>query len=429
MSNRAQAYVWRLRVHGKSTPRKFLLVRIADMVSDDSMSCFAKVATIAAYLDIDPRRAKEYLSDLADDGHISVLERTWPDGRQRDSRIFLHGPWDAFGGTGEPFAEITLPKSSKPMDPTQPIKVTVEMREELDRRYSEYAKEFGQLPDGTPRCQWRLGSRAHSITCWYGVSRRVIHRGRPATVASITATDPKGKPLPQEHVQLQYVGDDEVSDVWVSISELTAPAKEENPSSGGGDESVPPGVTKTSPQGVTKTSPQGVTKTSPLESSDEPSDESSSSEAGGSTVTGGVEEEEEESPTAQKTPDAADTVMAHTDATPEEAEAVVDAIEAEAHDRHTKHGTRKVGQIDAYVARFSVRDLSRHLKAVRAQRASQGRTEAIGADSRCLEHHEPLDCAVCDTLPPGHGRILLRRYGTTRRPDLARRYGTTKAHA
>src|SRR5690625_2269859 len=103
-----------------------------------------------------------------------------------------------------------------------------------------------------------------------------------------------------------------------------------------------------------------------------------SSSSGGSSTSPAPqdpgEEEEENSPTAKKTPDAAETVMARTDATAEEAEAVVDAIETEADERHTRLGAPKVGQIDAYVAGFADRDLRRHLKAVRAQRAPQART-------------------------------------------------------
>src|SRR5690625_4434278 len=73
-----------------------------------------------------------------------------------------------------------------------------------------------------------------------------------------------------------------------------------------------------------------------------------SSSSGGSSTSPAPqdpgEEEEENSPTAKKTPDAAETVMARTDATAEEAEAVVDAIETEADERHTRLGAPKVGR-------------------------------------------------------------------------------------
>src|SRR5690625_3614473 len=130
---------------------------------------------------------------------------------------------------------------------------------------------------------------------------------------------------------------------------------------------------------------------------------SSSSSSGGSTTSptpeAPGEEEEENSPTAKKTPDAAETVMARTDATAEEAEAVVDAIETEADERHTRLGAPKVGQIDAYVAGFADRDLRRHLKAVRAQRAPQARTGTPVPRTRtvCALHGIQGACPACRT--------------------------------
>ena len=186
---------------------------------------------------------------------------------------------------------------------------------------------------------------------------------------------------------------------------------------------------------VKMTSPEGQVNLTP-NPSDEPSGSSSS---GGSTDSPTPqdpgEEEDDDTPTAKKTPqvpDAAETVMARTDATAEEAEAVVDAIETEADDRHTRLGTPKVGQIDAYVARFGGRDLRRHLKWVRAQHASQARTdapEATGPDQFCGEHHEPLPCEACAGLPLGMIRPLLRRYGPVRRPDLDARVNPNPAPA
>ena len=419
MSNTAQSYVWRLRVHDKSTPRKFLLIRIADMASDDTMSCYAKVGTLAAYLDIAPRRAKEYLSDLTADGHVSVLERTQANGQTRDSRIFVHGPWDAFGGTGRPFSEITLPKSSKPMDPTQPIKVTAEMREELRRRYSEYAEEFGRLPDGTPRCRWRLGSRAHSIVCWYGVGNVVIHNDRLATVTAVTDTDPKNKPLPQEHVQLHYIGSDTSSEVWVSVDEITERI-EENPSSDRGDENVPPGGdgistlggTESAPHGGTESAPLGGTESAPHESSSEPKVESSSSSG----------EEEEESPSAEKTPRGVrpvDLIQDLTNASEDEAVALWEDLRPDV--------KKTPGGLIRHMAANG--DLDYRLSTIRRQRAPQGRTEATEADSRCLEHHEPIPCEACAGLPLALIRPLLHRFGPVRRPDLAARVNPAPATA
>lgn len=402
MSHTAEAYAWRLRVHGKSTPRKFLLVRIAGMASDDTMSCYAKVATLAAYLDIDPRRTKEYLSDLAADGNVSVLERTHPDGRQRDSRIFMHGPWDAFGGTGEPFAEIELPRSSKPMDPTPSIEVTPEMRQELRRRYTEYAEEFGRFPDGTPRCRWRLGSRAHSIVCWYGVDNRVVHAGRPATVLEVTDTDPKNKPIP-EQARLRYLDDGTESD-WVRVEDLTGPF-EENPSSEGGDENSTPGGTESSPQGGTESSSQGGTESSPLESSTEAKRESSSSSGG----TQGSPEEEEELPAARTTNSEAEIVLAATDATEDEAWALVEILRPEA---------KK--SLSGFIRTLAKRgDLNHRLWLLRRERAPQHRTEASGPAAVCSAHREPLDCRVCATSSPAIVLGLLRTQGPVLRPDLA----------
>lgn len=119
--------------------------------------------------------------------------------------------------------------------------------------------------------------------------------------------------------------------------------------------------------------------------------------------------------------------MAHTDAAAEEAEAVLDAIEAEAEGKKIR-----VGSIDAYVARFSARDLNRHLRFVRAQRASQARTEtneATGPDAVCGEHHEPVPCEACAGLPLALIRPLLRRFGPIRRPDLAARVNPAPAIA
>lgn len=105
--------------------------------------------------------------------------------------------------------------------------------------------------------------------------------------------------------------------------------------------------------------------------------------------------------------------MAHTDATAEEAEAVVDAIEAEADERHTKYGTRKVGQIDAYVAQFSARDLNRHLRSVRAQRAPQART-AGPARGQCT-----VPAHAGNSLPCGPCRAGLNIGGEDAEPVLA----------
>jgi len=150
-----------------------------------------------------------------------------------------------------------------------------------------------------------------------------------------------------------------------------------------------------------------------------------SSSSGGSSTSpapSGPGEEEDESPSAPKTPSAtAVDVMARTDATAEEAEAVLDAIEDDA-----EHRNVDVGSLRRYVAGFADRDLRRHLKSVRAQRASESRTEAnqataTEADTTCQEHREQLPCIVCDTSPKPVLSGLLKKYGPIRRPDIARR--------
>lgn len=116
--------------------------------------------------------------------------------------------------------------------------------------------------------------------------------------------------------------------------------------------------------------------------------------------------------------------MRRTGASEQEAELVLDAIEEDVERREAK-----IGPLRRYVAGFDDRDLKRILKQLRAQRASERRAEATEADARCSEHHEPLDCEVCQKLNPVHGRLLLRRYGSVRRPDLARWYGPVGAPA
>src|SRR5699024_861413 len=133
---------------------------------------------------------------------------------------------------------------------------------------------------------------------------------------------------------------------------------------------------------------------------------------------------EEDVPSARPNPPstdpALDNVIARTGATIEEAEDVLESIEA-----HAERNGIEIGPIARYVAGFADRDLRRHLKAVRAQRASQARTGVTGttgADRTCRKHHVPLDCPVCAALPAQTVRSLLDEYGPDRRPDLARRF-------
>ena len=116
---------------------------------------------------------------------------------------------------------------------------------------------------------------------------------------------------------------------------------------------------------------------------------------------------------------ALDDVIARTDATATEAEAVIESIEG-----HAQRHNIDIGSIERYVTGFGDRDLRRHLKRVRAQRASESRTQAsgvTGADRTCQKHHVPLDCPVCASLPLETVRTFLAEYGPARRPDLAAR--------
>lgn len=111
--------------------------------------------------------------------------------------------------------------------------------------------------------------------------------------------------------------------------------------------------------------------------------------------------------------------MDRTGATADEADAVLAAIED-----HAERNTIEIGSISRYIAGFDDSDLRRHLKKIRAQRASESRTEAneaAGPDARCREHHEPMPCAVCGTSSKPVLVGLLKKYGRARRPDIAQR--------
>mgnify|MGYP001164603766 CR=1 FL=1 len=159
--------------------------------------------------------------------------------------------------------------------------------------------------------------------------------------------------------------------------------------------------------------------------------EEHSSSSGGAGVTpdpvAPAEEEEDESPSAGKRQRrgrrAVDVIIDATGATAEEAELVVERITASAAERGVK-----IGLLRRYVARFEPEDLTHHLDAVRAQRASEGRTEVSVPAARCSLHQEPLDCPVCASMyRPGRPApvlaSLLREHGPDRRPDLARILG------
>lgn len=430
MSSKASDYTWQLKVG--STPRKLLLTRMAKMAEGERHSYYFKVDLISTYLEIPRNKVSSYLADLQSMGLVSVLERTYVDGGQKESRVFIHGPWDCFGGTGTPFAEIEPHLKDKNFKAADTVEITPEVLAELRTTFNEYAEEDGVFRDGNPRSRWRLGSRAHSLVCWYGLGNTVIHNDRPARVTAITNTGPRNKVIPVQ-VNLTYIDEasGDVKGVLPQDLKQPEPTVEppvqdqptpQNPSSEGGipngqggDDQMVRGV-------MTKQSGHGMTKQSAHESSSN-AKRKSSSEAAESEGHG--PEEEEESPSAPGGIEGAAAIVAsRTDATDEEARALV----AKFLDAALARG-KEIGQPDVYVSRFKDGDLGYHLSLLRRQRAPQGRTEATEADSRCSEHHEPLDCVVCENLNPGHGRLLLRRYGPVRRPDLARRYGPTRAHA
>lgn len=146
-----------------------------------------------------------------------------------------------------------------------------------------------------------------------------------------------------------------------------------------------------------------------------------SSSSGGSASTPTPQEpgEEEDAPTVRTTTSVAQAVMDRTGATADEADAVLAAIED-----HAERNTIEIGSISRYIAGFDDSDLRRHLKKIRAQRASESRTEAneaAGPDARCREHHEPMPCAVCGTSSKPVLVGLLKKYGRARRPDIAQR--------
>lgn len=153
---------------------------------------------------------------------------------------------------------------------------------------------------------------------------------------------------------------------------------------------------------------------------------SSSSSGSGITDTPpasrGPADDEEKMPSAETTTAlsaAVQDVMRRTDTSAEEANAVLDEIEADAERRQVD-----VGSLRRYVARFDDRDLLRVLRQIRAQRASQARaeaSEASGPDTRCHAHHEELPCRVCKGSSRPVLASLLKKFGPVRRPDLAQR--------
>src|SRR5699024_4936657 len=145
---------------------------------------------------------------------------------------------------------------------------------------------------------------------------------------------------------------------------------------------------------------------------------------------GGAEEEDDASTTKKQRRTGAGVALVQemTGATVDEAQAVITRLRAES----KRLKGRDIGSVRRYIDAFEPEDLTPHLDAVRAQRASQSRTQAPeGPDATCSEHSgEPVPCPVCVGMSPRMAQMTLKRYGPVRRPDLAARAaGQTPAPA
>jgi hypothetical protein len=107
VSIEALNYVRLLKIGNRG--RKLCLLLIADR-ADENFSCFPAVGLLAAECEVSERQIQLDLAWFRENGFLSDRERWRSDGSQTSSRYFLHGPWDNFGGTGRPFAQIITPK-------------------------------------------------------------------------------------------------------------------------------------------------------------------------------------------------------------------------------------------------------------------------------------------------------------------------------
>ncbi|MFJ3635904.1 helix-turn-helix domain-containing protein [Streptomyces sp. NPDC090112] len=110
MSVEALTYAARVKV-GDITA-KFVLGRLADR-ADERFSCFPSVPLIAAEAEKSERTIQRALAYLEKLRLLSTKEAFREDGSQTSNRFFLHGPWDDYAGTGEPFPEIVTPKQKR----------------------------------------------------------------------------------------------------------------------------------------------------------------------------------------------------------------------------------------------------------------------------------------------------------------------------
>ena len=112
-----------------------------------------------------------------------------------------------------------------------------------------------------------------------------------------------------------------------------------------------------------------------------------------------------------------DLVLAATDATPDEAQQLVEILRPEA--------KTSLGGLIRLMAENG--DLTHRLWQLRRQRASEARTGAPGGavgGPECSEHYTPLPCRVCERDVRLIGdldvaRRLLAEQGPMARPDLA----------
>ncbi|MCY9787956.1 hypothetical protein KIK06_29170 [Nocardiopsis sp. EMB25] len=426
MSIEAYAYVRRL-TFGKNPGRKLVLGNLADTVDDDTKSWAIKPAVLAVDSEMETRQAQNHLKALSEDGYLSVLERFNDQGKQTVSRLRLHGPWDLWGGTGQPFSETERPKKDRRLDTHTAQELSQETRIELRRRLQELVDREGFFADGRPRARWRLGSRAHSIVCWYGLGNTVLHDGQAATVVAITDRD--GKKKASLRVRLDY--GDGPAETWVPVENLTEPSQE-NPSSSGVHSSTPTpnlGVQPSAPHGVQPSALHGVQPSAPLphQYSPAPRHQAAQPSMNGSRVTGSRHEEDEK-PSAQKNGETAiEIVMRRTGATGDEAQELVDALVASA----LRRG-RPIESLGSYVNGFRLEDLTHRLGEIRRQRAPQPHAEASGGGraSVCSLHApNPVPCAACpsDLVVGGTAAqavvdlyLSLGAEAATLRPDLAR---------
>ena len=99
----ATAYVMRLAM--KTPAHKLALLAVAARC-DQHYSCFPSRALVAGEALISEERAKTILRELRRDGFLSARQRYRENGSKTSNRYFVHGPWDRWNETNQPFPEI-----------------------------------------------------------------------------------------------------------------------------------------------------------------------------------------------------------------------------------------------------------------------------------------------------------------------------------